>query len=268
MERYETRRAKLTKKGGSDEELAKLATEHRERLQGFDQAQKELVEAEQKDALETKRLKEDEARRQKDAEREIAALSEFRHPRARSRGAFSLGVGAGMSSAPSPTMGGVALGLRHAFWFEPPAEGLASGLELRANAQGFDGRFLGDAAAGPMQLAQGGGELRFWKSRLGVGAALDYRMLAPDVAGADAMGALRAGPTLSFALVDSHQSRVIIGGRWLPLINSGMRAGAADLELGWRFLSAGIQAGTLPHPDAPDDVDLYVAGTVGARLRW
>jgi hypothetical protein len=271
IERFETARAKLTKKkGAADPALAELAKDHQTRLAKLEQQDKALVERERADQeTARKRVAAEEAHRRK-MDKLLAAPPPFRHPRARSGGALSLGLGLGVAGGPSQTLGGVNLAARHAFWFEPPAEGLASGFEVLVAARGLDDRAAAPlfGAAAERSFVQLGADLRFWKSRVGVGAALDHRRLSAAASREVGGLSLRAGPSVAFAAVDSYTTRVVLTGRWLPLLGEGLRAGSADVELGWKLLYASLQAGFVPRPGAPAAVDSLLGAAAGARLAW
>jgi hypothetical protein len=272
VEKYEAQRVRLAKKGGSDKDkqasLAALAQDHKKQLSALEQKEAAIVGKERDDALAAKAFAEEESARRKKADRRITEAGKFRHPRARSSGALGLAVGVGAAGAPSQTLGGLTLSARQAVWLAPPLEGMPSGFELALLAQGLDAALLGGGSGTEgRRLIGASSEARLWLGRWALGGALDLRELGPQAPTDPVSSALRAGPAVAVALVDSYSSRVIIGARWLPLLNGGSGLWAADAELAWGYAVAHLQAGSVS-PRAGGEAELFTSVSLGARLAW
>ncbi|MCA3012144.1 MAG: hypothetical protein INH41_07060 [Myxococcaceae bacterium] len=187
----------------------------------------------------------------------------------RPRGSFGLMGGGGATTWPGAAagaLGGQAL-FHFGFWGTAPADGIASGLELRGLV-----RFLSTLEAVAAQQAEGLVTARAFIGRVGLGGAAELRWgrLGPG-AGSITVG---FGPSLALAFVDTPRSRVLLSATWLPVTQRGVEdltRVLADLELSYDFLVVDVAGGTqrqVSPATGADGITWTFGVFVGARLRW
>ncbi len=190
----------------------------------------------------------------------------------RARGSLGLQVEGGYGSlsssdgAATGPMFGVDAQLHFGFWGTAPADGLASGLEVRIN-----GRFLAQAGGtGAQREIEGRAAVRWFFGRIGLGAAAEYRAFDSTLGTtARSFSGFGLGPALGVAFVDTPTMRVGFNIAWLPLVTNDLLRVVADLEVAWRFLLFGLGGGTLTDPISPAArVGFFVTALAGVRLGW
>jgi hypothetical protein len=186
------------------------------------------------------------------------------------RSKLSLGGLLGVGVASWPGTATAALGLQlvghTGFWGVAPAEGLASGFELRVL-----GRFLSTLGPSAVQQAEMIGTARYFFGRFGVGAAIEVRWNQPSAQ--MAITNVGFGPAVGVAFVDSPKIRVILNAAWLPLTQQGFQdatRATGDLEISYDFLTFNVAGGlqTQPLATASPVLAWYVGVFGGVRLRW
>lgn len=216
----------------------------------------------------------DEFAQRERAEDEIAAAAEdYDDSTERSSGQFGATVlwGAGGwttgQSAAGSQLVGIAATARHGFWFEAPANGYASGIEVR-------GDFVFFNTLVPVFLAQhlsASPELRYFYGRFGFGAAVEWNRLNTLLAGGTSSADIFAGgPTVAFALIDNPRWRAVFGARWMPLGSNHWGRVAVDADLAWRAFSVQLRFGTQEDRTRAPLVrnGWFATVGVGGRLRW
>ena len=190
---------------------------------------------------------------------------------------------------------GFALGgdvrFRHGIWAPAPADGMASGVELRAFAQ-----FVSTVgyAGGRLMHFEGGGEARGWlrHAALGVAVSLDWHLSIADFGGngnwSGGWAELTLGPSLAFAVIDTRDYQLLIGARWAPTVASlpdpsqgasSARAPnnlvrfAGEVELGFSWFSLTLKGSVFQETLEYSYVILHRLNFVivlglGGRLRW
>jgi len=187
----------------------------------------------------------------------------------RSRGSAGVMIGGGAATWPGTTsgvLGGQAL-LHLGFWGTAPAEGMASGFEVRVL-----GRFLTTLGTASVQQAEGVASARYFFGRFGVGAAMEVRWNKPlmDVSAVN----VGFGPTIGVAFVDNPKTRVMLNASWLPLTQQGFQNPyrmTGDLEISYDFLVFNIAGGLQTQPLSPTSGTIlawYFGAFAGARLKW
>lgn len=178
------------------------------------------------------------------------------------RSTGSVGLAGGGAAADAGFGLGV-LGFAHfGFWGTAPAEGMASGLELR-----LWGRYFGTVATmTPAASIDALVSVRYFIGRLGLGAAGELGLSGANFA------ALRggAGPALGVALVDNHETRVLLNASYLPLGNviDPLRI-VGDFEVSWRFLTLQVHGSTITRAvNGSNSVGWQVGGFAGVRASW
>lgn len=224
------------------------------------QRQLQLDEEERKWAA-SEKLRSDQAMK------EANAAGEYDRSDERQRGTIAAHGAGGyfsLSSASGGMLGGQAT-LRHGFFATAPAEGMASGVELRAIALFLTG--VG-ATGGNATVISISPQLRYWWGRLGFGAAFEWNMLNSTI-GTDARSAstLALGPELSLAAFDNPSSRMVISLRWMPILSDRLDKIVGELETGFGFLSVNVQAGLL-RDSGNDRTGWFFGAGLGGRLRW
>jgi len=194
----------------------------------------------------------------------------------RSRGALGILGGGGAATWPGTTagaLGGEAV-LHLGFWGTAPAEGLASGFEVRAL-----GRYLTTLGPNNVQQAEGLVSGRYFFGRFGVGLAAELRWnrIAAISEGNFQTLYVGFGPSLGLAFVDSPKTRVVLNATWLPLTDEGFQnpvRATGNLEISYEFLTFNVSGGTQTQyiPFGPTPVTPVVAWYFGAfggvRVRW
>lgn len=179
----------------------------------------------------------------------------------RSIASLSGSIGGGTSAAGGAGLGGL-IGAHVGLWGTAPAEGMASGFELR-----LWGRYT--ATLGTMPLASSIDALltaRYFFGHLALGVAGELGLSGVNFASVRA----GVGPALGVAFVDTHETRVLLGINYLP-VGSALDAAriVADFEVAWRFLTFQVQGGTSSTTvNGVLTVGWQVAGFVGARASW
>lgn len=186
----------------------------------------------------------------------------------RSRGSLGIMGGGGAATWPGTTsaaLGGQAL-LHLGFWGTAPAEGMASGFEVRVL-----GRFLATVPTTVMQ-AEGVASARYFFGRIGIGAAMEVRWNQPVMDAATVN--IGFGPTLGVAFVDNPKTRVMLNAAWLPLTQQGFQNAyrtTGDLEISYDFLVFNIAGGLQTQPVSPTSGTIlawYFGAFAGVRLKW
>jgi hypothetical protein len=173
------------------------------------------------------------------------------------RSAGSVLIAGGGSGLDSGFALGV-LGAAHfGFWGTAPPEGMASGFEIR-----LWGRYLGGLGA-----AQSAFDslitARYFFGVIGVGLAGEFRLTEPNLT------TLRggAGPALSAAFVDTHETRVVLGLNYLPVGNTIDAARfVGDFEVSYKFFTVHVIGGTASRVGGP--LAWQIGGYVGLRAAW
>jgi hypothetical protein len=122
-------------------------------------------------------------------------------------------------------------------------------------------------------------EVRYWFGRLGLGVVFQWEQTAsgarPPPPGGDVgrpsetVQRLGLGPSLSFAVLDRPGSRLMFSVRWLPLLANALDAVAGEVELGIKWFSVSVLAGTLRQSNGPDArTGWFLSAGIGGRLRW
>ncbi len=256
------------------EREAKKAAAKDQQAQLLAQADAELraaetdVEKRKKDAMVQADL--DAQRRLDDARKRKAALEaqagnvKIPTDDERSRGAASLAVGGGYSAfslssgAYAGPMFGAQLMVHLGFWGVAPAEGLASGFELRLLAHYRDTFSSTEALRSAQGLVTG----RYFFGRFGVGLGFDTRY---TMTASPAVLDYGVGPSISFAIVDSPRNRINLNAHWLGLLNPNLGHFSADLEFSFSYFTIGINGGDVA---APGRNGYQISGFVGGRLPW
>ncbi len=175
------------------------------------------------------------------------------------RGSGSALIAGGLAAVDTGFSLGV-LGLVHlGFWGTAPAEGMASGFELR-----LWGRFASTVTGTPDRTVGSLLTARYYFGHLALGLAGEVRLLDPNLANLR----VGAGPTLAVAFVDTHETRVLLGVNYLPLGNAiDVVRLLGDFEVSWRFLTFHVNGGTTTKPDGKT-IGWQVGGYVGVRAAW
>ncbi|MBK7864877.1 MAG: hypothetical protein IPJ65_41025 [Archangiaceae bacterium] len=268
-----------------EEKKRQLAEAERKRLEEEDKKKRELAAAadakfvadrEAKKAAADKKLEElrlaEDARRAQ-VEKQMSEVGAVDRSDERLKGSLAAQVQGGYMSFTNTNAGallGVLIQARYGIWMTAPAKGLASGMELKVNGQ-FLGQIVGQGGA---QYFAATPELRWFFGRFGVGASFEWRHLVTPLTTTDPVDTYALGANLAFAIVDSPTGRFIATVRWMPFLNSGTVFAAerltAELDLGYKWFSAGVQAGTvtLRNAGAGENIGWYVGLGLGARLRF
>lgn len=226
-----------------------------------------------------------EEQRRKAAEAEIAKAAKIDRSDERLKGNLALHALGGialLNGAPGGALGGHFRG-RFGFWGLAPADGMASGVELKL----FATAIASPGAAASLFQFEGGGEVRGWYRRvsLGVSASFDYlgsTLYSDDAsvppvstAVASSVPTLALGPTLALAIVDNPNHQFLIGARWIPTIHGDFLRFASEFEIAFEWFSATLQAGIKSEEHALDAVGatvprlgFWVVAGIGGRLRW
>jgi hypothetical protein len=217
------------------------------------------------------RLAEDERRTL--AEKQISATENVDRSDERLKGSLAAQLQGGYMSLTSGNAGplmGVLIQARYGIWMTAPAQGMASGLELKVN-----GQFLGQVAGpGAAQYFSAAPDIRWFFTRFGVGASFEWRHLVTPLTTSDPVDTFALGANVAFAIVDNPDGRFIANLRWLPFLNSGTIFAAervtGELEIGYKWFSAGVQAGTvtLRNNGGAETVGWYAGIGLGGRLRF
>ncbi|MFT3707253.1 MAG: hypothetical protein QM817_06265 [Archangium sp.] len=179
------------------------------------------------------------------------------------RGGGSI-LAAGGGSALDTGFGlGVMIAAQFGFWGTPPAQGMASGLELR-----LWGRYMGVISGTPSRALDTLVTARYYFGMVGLGLAGELRVLDPNFA------AIRggAGASVALAFIDNHETRVVLGVNYMPVGNVIDAARVfGDFEVGWRWLSFHVNGGLASRVDATSGATMVgwqVGAYGGARLPW
>ncbi len=195
----------------------------------------------------------------------------------RSRGSLGIqgAIGYGTLGSTEGQASGVLLGAQGSahfgFWGTAPADGLASGLEVRINA-----KFMGQAGGvGASTGFDGRAAVRWFFGRVGLGAAAEYRFFNSTLVDSTTMtqtarsfSAFGFGPSIGLAFVDTPTVRVMFNIAWLPIVANDLLRIVADIEIAYRFLIFGIAGGSQTDPIAPARLGFFLTGLVGVRLGW
>ncbi len=239
----------------------------------------ELTEADKaaQAAEEDKAYEESEIQRREAAKKEIELAGKADHSDERMTGALAGHATGGyisIGSSSAPLIGG-RVSISQGFWATAPAQGMASGAELRAT-----GLFLTSPDTKAM-LIQVAAEFRYWFGRFGLGLAGEYQNLKSTYGTVTSNPfTIPLGVTLSLAAVDDHDARVFFTVRYLPFVVAGSpTAGGAsqlqfervtgEIEGGYAIFSFAVQGGVVKDNSvSPSQLGFFVGGSLGARLRW
>jgi hypothetical protein len=190
--------------------------------------------------------------------------------RARGSVAVAVGLGYAQLSAAEGEFAGLQLGaiaLAHlGFWGTAPAEGLASGFEMRAL-----GRFLQSiSASDKVRTLEGVLTARYFIGRLGFGLAGEYRLLSTRIGGVEREQANPGiGASLGLALADTPSSRISFNLHALPFLNGGFIRTLADIELSSKNFWISACGGGVVESTGVDPRKGWQASVfAGARLPW
>ncbi|MBL9039423.1 MAG: hypothetical protein JNG84_12970, partial [Archangium sp.] len=192
----------------------------------------------------------------------------------RSRGSLSAqgGVGFGVLSSSEGESSGVLLGGQAAghlgFWGTAPADGMASGLEVRVM-----GRYLQlVGGTGAQRVAEGRATIRWFFGRVGVGAAGEVRLVDTTLtlnSTPRSFTGFGVGPSLGIALVDTPSTRLIFNASWMPIGSNDLLRVVGDLDLHWKYFCLSLVGGTTTDPTAqPVRVGFFLAVMAGVRFGW
>jgi hypothetical protein len=232
----------------------------------------ELSESEKSAQLEEadRVFAESESKRREQALKEIEAAGHVDRSDERLTGALSGHGAAGYvtisdsaAAASTPLVGGQ-VSIRQGFWGVAPADGMASGVELRGT-----GLFL-IAPNNSASLIQVSPEFRYWFGRVALGAAFEWQSLKSTLkSGVLSTSTIGLGPTLSLAAVDSPDARLFLTLRWLPILNNQFERITGEIEGGYAIFSFAVQGGVLKDTSTATIRTGWFAGaSIGARLRW
>jgi hypothetical protein len=170
-------------------------------------------------------------------------------------GAASSGTGTTTSFAM-----GAGIAAHVGFWGTAPANGMASGFELR-----LSGRFVQTVSGPSANALEGLVTGRYFFGRLGFGAAGALRFF--DTFKSQSFD---AGLSLAVAFMDTPRSRVLLGLNWLPLGTSmDYTRFAADFEASYQYFTFHAHGGILTTPiNGTDTLGWEVGVSLGARLGW
>jgi hypothetical protein len=186
----------------------------------------------------------------------------------RSRGSAGILGGGGAATWPNTTsaaLGGQAV-LHLGFWGTAPADGMASGFEVRVL-----GRYLSTLGT-VVQQAEGVASARYFFGRVGVGAAMEVRWNQPGMQASTLN--IGFGPTVGIAFVDNPKTRVMLNASWLPLTQQGFQnpyRTTGDLEISYDFLIFDVAGGVQTQPVDPSVgtiIAWYFGAFAGVRLKW
>ncbi len=292
----EERRAEARRR--EEEEKRRKAEEaERARLEAEEQKKREALEAEERrkrelqEAADAKFVAEREGKklsaekkaeelrkaemlRREAYEQQLAAYEEIDRSDERLKGSMGVQLQGGYGAV-GPNSGllvGALIQIRYGLWMTAPADGLASGLELKVN-----GSFLGMAAGqGGFQYFSATPELRWFIARVGFGASFEWRRLVTTLPTTDPLDTYAAGINVAFAIVDTPHSRFIIGARWLPAFFGRNPEFAPDrfsgeIEIGHKWFFANVQGGTVNVRNSAassNTIGGFVSAGIGARLRF
>lgn len=259
-----------------EQERAKREAEEKAREQAEAQAvaqreaQKEAARKQKAELLAQAESEEEAARRaaadKADALRKKAAGIEVKDSDERARGNLSVmavgGVLSGWAGTSATTSFGLGAGLaaHFGFWGTAPADGMASGFELR-----LSGRFLQTVSGPSANALEGLVTGRYFFGRFGVGAAGGLRFY--DTFRAQSFD---AGASLALAFMDTPRSRILLSLNWLPVGTSmDLTRFLADFELSYQYFTVHAN-GAMLTTRINDQATLgWMAGvSVGARLSW
>ncbi|MBL8957075.1 MAG: hypothetical protein JNK82_40250 [Myxococcaceae bacterium] len=214
-----------------------------------------------------------EDKRREEAEKAIAAQEGIDRSDERLKGSIGAqlqGAYMSLNGTNSGFLMGLAVQLRYGIWMTAPAQGMASGMELR-----LGGQFLGLVAGqGGAQFFTITPELRWFFARFGVGATFEYRRLNSPLTNIDPADAYTVGLNVAVAILDSPDSRFIIGLKWLPFfVNSPnifqAERALLDVEIGYKWFMASVQGGLLGVRNGTSTTVGWYAGIgLGGRLRF
>ena len=145
---------------------------------------------------------------------------------------------------------------------------MSSGLELHAQGQ-YLRRLSGDSRRELIRAVPGA---RYWLGRFGLGVSGEWQQVRSSVSAGQAgvtSSALLAGPQLAFAVADGHRRRLVLSGRWLPLLKgtTGAWGATAEAGLGPLFLGAELLHLRTSGETALED-GWVAAASVGYRARF
>ena len=187
----------------------------------------------------------------------------------RSRGSIGVQgiIGYGTLGSSEGQASGVAIGAQASahfgFWGTAPADGMASGLEVRLNA-----RYQTQLGTGVARGFDGRAAVRWFFGRFGVGAAVEYRLFESSLGTSGrTFSALGLGPSVGVAFIDTPSVRVMFNLAWLPVVANDLLRFVGEIEIAYRFLFFGIAGGTQTDPTAAR-LGFVVTGLVGVRLCW
>jgi hypothetical protein len=276
---------------------AKLASEA-EHQKKIDALKKDLALNEEQKAKavaeEEKRFGVQEETRRRNAEAEIAKASKIDRSDERLRGNLALHAVGGISllnGAPGAALGAHFRG-RFGFWGLAPADGMASGAEIKLFST-----LIGMPGTAPSLFQfEGGGEVRAWYRRVSLGVSASYDYLGTTLASDDGTGTQVAvpcpsvpgsatpcagassfalGPSVNFAIVDNPTHQFLIGVRWIPTFQGDLLRFASEFEIAFEWFTLTLQAGLKQDSHAVDAVGatvprlgFWAVAGLGGRFRW
>ncbi len=190
----------------------------------------------------------------------------------RSNGSLSFMLGAGLGSLISSegSAGGFGIGLMGVghlgFWGTAPAQGMASGFEIRAS-----GRFFNALGAGAYRGFDGLATARYFIGRFGVGAGLEGRFVN-SIFEKDMVSSTRreqlpigVGLSLGYQFIDTPSTRFSVNAHYTPIISFDWGRISGDVEFSYRAFTLWIVGGTTTQPNASAS-GFFLQGYAGIRL--
>jgi hypothetical protein len=232
--------------------------------------------------------------RRRNAEAEIAKASKIDRSDERLRGNLALHAVGGISLLNGAAGGALGAHFRARFgiWALAPADGMASGAEIKLVAT-----LLGMPGTAPSLFQfEGGGEVRAWYRRISLGLSASYDYLGTTLASDDGTGTLvpvpcpsppgaavtcagassfALGPSVNLAIVDNPNHQFLVGVRWIPTFQGDLLRFASEFEIAFEWFSMTLITGLKQDARAVDAVGTTVPRLgfwavlgVGGRLKW
>lgn len=281
QEEAQRRAEDAAEKQRAEQERAKREAEEKAREQAEAQAvaqreaQKEAARKQKAELLAQADSEEEAARRaaadRAEALRKKAAGIEVKDEDERARGNISVmavagvlngwaGNSASSASASTSFAMGAGLAAHVGFWGTAPAQGMASGFELR-----LSGRFVQTVSGPSANALEGLVTGRYFFGHFGIGAAGALRFYDTFK-----QQSFDAGGSLAVAIMDTPRTRVLVAVNWIPVGTSmDLTRFAADFEVSYQYFTFHAHGGMLTTPINGQDTLGWEAGaSLGARLGW
>jgi chemotaxis protein histidine kinase CheA len=265
----------------AEQERAKREAEEKAREQAEAQAvaqreaQKEAARKQKEELLAQADAEEEAARRaaeqKAEALRKKAAGIEVMDDDERARGNISImavagvlngwaGNSANMASASTSFAMGAGVAAHVGFWGTAPAQGMASGFELR-----LSGRFVQTVSGPSANALEGLLTGRYYFGHFGFGAAGALRFY--DTFQSQSFD---AGGSLAVALMDTPRTRVLLAINWVPVGTSmDLTRFAGDFEVSYRYFTFHAHGGMLTtRINGQNTLGWEAGASLGARLGW